>query len=78
LVSLADYERFAGFEAKVEMARPLEGRRRFRGRLLGAAEDVISLETPEGTVALPFADIHRAKLILTDELIRAHQGKNMS
>ncbi len=78
LVSLADYQRFAGFEAKVEMARPLEGRRRFRGRLLGADGEVISLETPEGAVALPFADIHRAKLILTDELIRAHQGKNMS
>lgn len=78
LVSLADFERFAGFEAKVEMARPLEGRRRFRGRLLGAAGEVVSLEMPEGTIALPFADIHRAKLILTDELIRAHQGKNAS
>lgn len=78
LVSLADYERFAGFEAKVELSRPLEGRRRFRGLLKGAAGDAVSLETPEGTVALPFADIHRAKLILTDELIRAHQGKTMS
>lgn len=77
LVSLGDYDRYAGFEAKVELARPLEGRRRFRGRLLGAAGDVVSLELPEGTVELPFADIHRAKLILTDELIRAHQGKSM-
>lgn len=78
LVSLADYQRFAGFEAKVELSRPLEGRRRFRGLLKGASGDAVSLETPEGTVALPFADIHRAKLILTDELIRAHQGKTMS
>jgi ribosome maturation factor RimP len=75
LVSLADYERFAGFEAKVELARPLEGRRRFRGRLRGAAGDMVSLEMPDGMVELPFADIHRAKLILTDELVRAHQGK---
>ena len=78
LVNLADYERFAGFEAKVELSRPLEGRRRFRGRLKGAAGDTVSLEVPEGTIALPFADIHRAKLILTDELIRAHQGQTMS
>ncbi|HRK95636.1 MAG TPA: ribosome maturation factor RimP [Rhodospirillales bacterium] len=78
LVSLDDYQRFAGFEAKVELSRPLEGRRRFRGLLKGASGDAVSLETPEGTVALPFADIHRAKLILTDELIRAHQGKTMS
>lgn len=78
LVSLADYDRFTGFEAKVELSRPLEGRRRFRGRLLGTAGDVVSLEMPEGTVELPFADIHRAKLILTDELIQAHQDKTIS
>lgn len=78
LVAIADYDRFAGFEARVELARPLDGRRRFRGRLRGAAGDMVSLEMPEGTVELPFADIHRAKLILTDELIRAHQGKTMS
>lgn len=78
LVAIADYDRFAGFEARIEMARPLDGRRRFRGRLRGAVGDMVSLEMPEGTVKLAFADIHRAKLILTDELIRAHQGKTMS
>ena len=54
----------------------------FRRDALDLARDllgsVLVRRTPEGTVALPFADIHRAKLILTDELIRAHQGKNMS
>ena len=38
LVRPEDYDRFSGFEARIELARPLEGRKRFRGRLLGLAE----------------------------------------
>ncbi len=75
LVRLHDFERFAGFEAKVELARPLEGRRRYRGRLLGTESEMVRLDSPDGTVALPYVDIHRAKLVLTDELIRAFKGK---
>ena len=33
LIRPADYERFAGFEARLELTRPIEGRRRFRGRI---------------------------------------------
>src|SRR5258708_25130091 len=35
LTRLQDFERFAGFEAKLETDRLLDGRRRFRGRILG-------------------------------------------
>lgn len=76
LVRLADFDRFAGFEAKVELARPREGRRRFRGRLLGTEGETVRLEMAEGAVAFAFTDIHRAKLILTDELIDAVTGTN--
>lgn len=75
LVRLQDFDRFAGFEAKVELARPLEGRRRFRGMLRGCDGDLVRLDTADGAVAVPFVDIHRAKLILTDDLIRAHTGR---
>ena len=37
LVRPEDYDRFSGFEARIELARPLEGRKRFRGRLLGTS-----------------------------------------
>ncbi len=69
-----DYERFSGFEAKIETQRPVDGRKRFRGRLLGfdAAEQV-RLGQEDGEVLIPYADIHRAKLVLTDELIAAAQ-----
>jgi ribosome maturation factor RimP len=71
LVRLADFERFTGFEAKIETERPVAERRRFTGRLLGTAVDRVRLRTDVGDVELPHAEIVRAKLLLTDELIAA-------
>jgi len=72
LVRLADFDRFAGFEARVELGRPIEGRRRFRGRLLGTVGDTVRIRVDDGTdVDLPHADIQRAKLVLTDDLLAA-------
>ncbi|MGE5201711.1 MAG: ribosome maturation factor RimP [Acidobacteriota bacterium] len=76
LVRPEDYERFRGFEAKVELARPQDGRRRFRGRILGLAEDRVRLSLGAEEIELPFAQIQRAKLVLTDELIAATETQN--
>jgi ribosome maturation factor RimP len=74
-----DYRRFAGFEAKIDLARPVEGRRRYRGRLLGLEGDAAKLRVSDKklsagedtTVLLPLDAIQRAKLVLTDDLIAA-------
>lgn len=66
-----DFDRFTGFEAQMETARPIDGRKRFRGRLLGRKGDVVRLALPEGQASIPVADIRRAKLVLTDELLAA-------
>ena len=71
LVRLADYERFAGHTAKIETKFPLDGRKRFSGKLLGVANARVRIETKEGPADVPLADIARAKLLLTDELIAA-------
>ena len=63
------FVRFAGFEAKVETRMPLDGRKKFTGRLLGLEGERVRLATAEGEMALPLADVQRAKLVLTDELI---------
>lgn len=81
LVRAEDYDRFAGFEARIELgepltAGPLAGRRRFRGRLLGIRENDVRLLTETGEVCLPFAAVQRAKLVLTDELLAAAQSKS--
>lgn len=73
LTRVKDFATWAGFDARVEMAVAVEGRRRFTGRLLGVGEnELILIEDEEGQkFALPFADLQRAKLLLTDELIAA-------
>ena len=69
-----DYDRFAGFEAKVELGRPLDGRKRFRGRLLGRDDSHVRLIAETGEVRLPFADIATAKLVITDDLLAARSS----
>lgn len=71
LVRRKDFERFAGFEAKVETAAPVDGRRRFRGRLLGVEGDDVRLALDDGEAAIPLSAIDRAKLVMTDELLAA-------
>ena len=71
LTKLPHFERFAGFDAKVEMHHMVGGRKRFSGRLLGVDGATVRLEHEGEAVDLPFAGIRNAKLILTDELIAA-------
>ena len=72
LVRPRDYERFAGFEAKLETVQPVDGRKRFRGRLLGLdAGGGVRLAVETGEVVIPPAAVKSAKLVLTDELIAA-------
>jgi ribosome maturation factor RimP len=76
LVKPADFERFAGEVAKVETTLPVEGRKRFQGRLLGLRHDAVALKLDDGAeVALPLNVLRRAKLVLTDELLRAHYAR---
>jgi ribosome maturation factor RimP len=71
LISREDFARYAGYEAKIEVGRMIEGRKRFRGRVLGVSGDDVRVALPDAEVALPFADIVTAKLLLTDELLAA-------
>ncbi len=66
-----DFERYTGFEVRVETREPVNGRRRFRGRLRGFADGRATVETEDGTAELPFETIARARLVLTDDLIAA-------
>jgi ribosome maturation factor RimP len=78
LVRREDYERFAGFEAKIEMLTPQAGKKRFRGRLLGVEEDAAKLQVGGEQILLPLSQVARAKLVLTDELIAATEPAHHS
>jgi len=72
LVRAKDYQRFTGHVAKVETRVPVEGRRRFSGRIAGATDSHIRLALEEGAAAeveIAIVDIAKAKLKLTDKLI---------
>ena len=79
LVKRGDFERFAGFEARIETVQPVAGRKRFRGRLMGVTGDEVRLREPAKAAGaadetlVPLTAIVRAKLVLTDDLIAATQ-----
>lgn len=73
LVRQADFERFAGHEATLKTVRPIDGRRRFSGQLLGLDGDMVRIRLGDGSqhvAEISFADVAEAKLVLTDALIR--------
>lgn len=75
LTRAKDWNRYAGHVATVELAVPMEGRKRFKGVALGADAETARLRLPEGEdLVLPRGNIRRAKLVLTDALIAATAG----
>lgn len=73
LIRREDFERFAGFEAKLESKLPIDGRKRFKGRIAAVEGDDIVFETAEKQVVrIPLRQVYASKLLLTDELIDWH------
>jgi ribosome maturation factor RimP len=73
LTRLQDFSAYEGLEARIELDRLAEGRKRFKGRLAGVegSEVLIDLEEePDHTAQVPFAWIADAKLVLNDELMK--------
>jgi ribosome maturation factor RimP len=69
-----DYARWAGHVARLETAEPVEGRRRFKGTLLGIEGDLVKLRLEDGREAqVPLSAVSRAKLEMTDALIEEHR-----
>jgi ribosome maturation factor RimP len=75
LVKEKDFERFAGYEARLETTAPVDGRRRFRGRLDGIGEAGVRIAVDGVTAVVPFEMIDRAKLVMTDALLAASTGE---
>ena len=71
LVRKKDFERYSGLEAKIELHQALNGQRRYSGILAGYADGVVTIVTENGVTNLPFEEIDKAKLIITDDLLAA-------
>jgi ribosome maturation factor RimP len=72
LTRLKDFAAYEGYEARLELDRMAEGRKRFKGMLAGVEDDAVAidLEGEEETAMIPFSWIVEAKLILTDQLMK--------
>ena len=72
LTRLKDYGDWKGYEARLTLAEPHEGRKQFTGELRGLEGDLVLIRTKnDQSHALPFSEISSAKLLLTDKLINA-------
>ena len=60
---LADYARFAGQEAQLTLAAPVDGAKRIKGILRGTEGDDVLVETSAGVQSFPFGTITRARLV---------------
>jgi len=69
-----DYVRWSGHVVRVETKQPIEGRRRFKGTLLGLENGTVRVKLEDGQEALlPLSEITRAKLEMTDALLDEHR-----
>ncbi len=73
LTRLKDFVAWEGYEARIEIDRLAEGRKRFKGELAGVEGELIgiNLEGEAETAMLPFAWITEARLVVTDALLAA-------
>lgn len=63
LFTPAHFERFKGSLARVQLARPIEGRRRFKALLLGVEGDRVLLQDGEARFEIPFDSIEKARIV---------------
>jgi ribosome maturation factor RimP len=76
LVRARDFQRFIGHEAKIELGELIEGRRRFRGPIVAADADTVTIRLPDAPAGtepnhvLPLHMLAEAKLVMTDKLLK--------
>ena len=72
LTRLQDFGDWQGFDARIKLAEPLDGRKQFDARLDGLEGDIVKVYAERvGEIFIPFGQIASAKLLLTDALIKA-------
>ena len=72
LTRLKDFETYAGYEARLELDRTAENRKRFKGVLAGVegSDVAVDLDGEAETTLIPYAWISDAKLVITDQLLK--------
>lgn len=71
LTRLKDFERWKGFDTKLETNESIDGRRRFRGKIVAVNDNILEFELGDENKRfnIPFENVSEAKLMLSDELV---------
>lgn len=85
LVRLSDFERWQGYECKIELEQAVDERRRFRGFIETVEGETIRVAVPDiepSRIEFSVNNIAEARLVLTDDLIeeslrRSQQSESM-
>ncbi len=80
LTRLKDFINYKGYDARIEIEPGIDGQKKFKGRILDVEKDsAVNFQTEEGTIySLPLDHIQKAKLMLTDELLKSAQQKKVN
>lgn len=63
LFTIEQFAQFSGEEVKLTAFAPVDGRRKFKGKILGAADGTVRLEQDGIEVSLEFSNIAKARLV---------------
>lgn len=74
LTKPAHFARYVGYEIKLETEDKVENRKRFKGKLIHADNQNITLQMDDAEYVIPFALISKAKLVITDELWKEYMA----
>jgi ribosome maturation factor RimP len=63
LGKITDYERFKGCEARIKTAKAIDGKKSFKGLLMGLSEATVILRVADRDLVIPYGEITRARLV---------------
>jgi ribosome maturation factor RimP len=73
LVKLSDFEKYTGYEIRLSTNEPVDGQRKFRGKIKAVEQEDILLALSDGSgkeSRIPYGLVHSAQLIITDEMLK--------
>ena len=66
LFSVEDFEKYSGRDVQIRLDTPMNGRRRFTGRLLGVGNGVVRVLVDQEETSLPLLHIEQARLVVPE------------
>lgn len=77
LTKLQHFQRFLGYEIKAEALVPVENRKRFKGVISKVENNDVFLDMDEHIYVLPFDNITKAKIVVTDDLLKKYENSQI-